>query len=191
MKEQKDYYNYLLKRSALGYNYRKYFLYPKLNKYVEGLVLDLGCGIGDYLENSPKAIGIDINPFLVDLCKKKGLNVKKMEVDQIPFEDDYFDSILIDNVLEHIENPRNILIEASRVLKNNGTLLIGVPGLKGYKRDSDHKVFYDKNKLISTINQYGYNLIKYFYTPINIKVFSRVISQNCLYCIFKSHKDQT
>ena len=56
-----DYFNYLRKRSILGLIYRKYYLYPVLQKQLKGNVLDLGCGVGDYLKFNRDAIGVDVN----------------------------------------------------------------------------------------------------------------------------------
>ena len=185
MTGHKDYFNHLSKRSRLGLIYRINILYPKLIKYLDGRVLDIGCGLGDFLEFRPQTVGIDINPLLIEYCKKKNLDVYQMEYDKIPFEDNTFDSILLDNVLEHINNPKMLLIEIYRSLMSKGKLLIGVPGKKGFKRDSDHKKFYDKNSLINLVEGFGYKYKTHFYTPINMNLFSNMISQHCLYCQFE------
>ena len=49
-----------------------------------------------------------------------------------------FDSILLIQVLEHLKNPRVVLKELNRVLKNNGKIYIAVPQLQGV-----HQVPYD------------------------------------------------
>ena len=185
MIEHIDYFNHLSTRSRLGLIYRIYLLYPKLIKYLKGRVLDIGCGLGDFVEFRPETVGIDINPLSIDYCKKKSLDVYQMEYDKIPFKDDSFDSILLDNVLEHINNPNMLLIEINRTLTSKGKLLIGVPGAKGFKKDSDHKKFYNKNSLINLVEGFGFKYKTHFYTPININIFSSIISQHCLYCQFE------
>lgn len=54
-----------------------------------------------------------------------------MTPDHLPFDSESFDSVLIDNVLEHIEDPNSLLAEIKRVIRPNGGLLIGVPGVLG------------------------------------------------------------
>ena len=44
-----------------------------------------------------------------------------------PFPDNCFDSALLTEVLEHLEEPANALQEAHRILKPSGCLLLSVP----------------------------------------------------------------
>ena len=79
----------ILRKKYNFYYYRKYYLYPKISKPLKGLVLDVGCGIGDYLEFE-KYYSVDINPFY-DICKNKNLKSKLMQNDVLPFETSYFE----------------------------------------------------------------------------------------------------
>jgi predicted SAM-dependent methyltransferase len=57
-----------------------------------------------------------------------GKNVKfKVDITKIPFENESFDFILCNHVLEHVKEDRIALIEFFRVLKKQGKLLITVP----------------------------------------------------------------
>ena len=147
--DQYQYFNYLNSRSSLGFIYRNFYLYPKIHKLLLNPVLDVGCGIGDYLKFNREAIGLDVNKYNIESIKSKNLNAIKMNYDEIPFADNTFPSILLDNVLEHIEKPEKLICEMHRVLISEGKLLIGVPGIKGFLADSDHKIFYSEEKLIS------------------------------------------
>ena len=44
-----EYAAYLRGRSLLGAVYRRFYLYPKLGKFIKGRILDIGCGVGDFL----------------------------------------------------------------------------------------------------------------------------------------------
>lgn len=180
-----NYSEYLKNRSLTSYFYRKYFLYPKISRTLKGLVLDVGCGIGDYLEYRKNTIGVDINPFLVEICKNKKLNSKLMQDDLLPFDTNHFDGVVLDNVLEHIENPEKIILEIRRVLKINHNLIVGVPGSLGYTLDSDHKIYYDKPKLTNLFENYGFELRGSYGMPININFFDKLLRQYCLYAIFQ------
>lgn len=185
MAENQQYYEYLKTRSVLARYYRNYYLYPYLNRYLNGTVLDVGCGIGDFLRYRNNTIGIDINVQLVEHCKIQGLTACSFVNDKIPFNDEYFDGVLLDNVIEHIENPTELLIEIKRALKQKGVLIIGVPGEKGYKADNDHKVFYDETILINKLSYFGFQKTKSFYMPLfKSKFLSRYLSQYCLYTVF-------
>jgi len=180
-----SYYKYLKSRSRLGNIYRKYFLYPKITKYLKGKILDIGCGIGDYLMYNNKAFGVDINKHTVNYCKEKGFDVKLMKNNQIPYTNNSFDSIIMDNVMEHIESPIPLLKESKRILKKGGYLLIGVPGIKGYKYDPDHKIFYNETNLIALIESNGFISKETFYTPFKSQFLNNKIRQYCLYFKFE------
>jgi ubiquinone/menaquinone biosynthesis C-methylase UbiE len=181
-----NYFNYLNTRSFFGSLYRKYYLYPKIFNNLEGNILDVGCGVGDFLNFKNNVIGVDINEDCVNYCLKKGYNAYLMNIDKLPFPDNSFNTIVLDNVLEHIEDPANILKEIKRVLIPNGLLLIGVPCEKGFKYDADHKKFYDINRLILLLNG-NFSLKKYFYTPFFLYPLRKHIRQVALYSIFKAN----
>jgi len=178
------YFEYLKGRSILGLIYKKIFLYPKLSKLLEAQTLDIGCGVGDFLKFRKNSIGVDINQDCVDWCIDQGLNAKHMKMDELPFQDDFFDSVILDNVLEHIENPDPLLDEISRVLRNKGVLIIGVPGLKGYAYDDDHKKFYTKDQLVKILDSHDYINEKIFGMPFDIDFLSNKMRQYCVYCRF-------
>ena len=99
------YGEYLMRRSRLSGVYRRYFLYPRICHRLHGRTVDVGCGIGDFLQFRPNTIGVDINAHTVAYCKARGLDARLMEPDVLPFEDGSFDSALMDNWLEHIAKP--------------------------------------------------------------------------------------
>ena len=180
-----EYYNYLLTRTKLGLFYRLKFYYPKISKRLKGNLLDYGCGIGDMLGYFKNSTGVDINKHCVAHCRS--LNLKAVVLDNtsiIPFPDNSFDSVLMDNVLEHITEPRPLLKEIERVIKVNGNFVVGVPGILGYQKDPDHKKFYNKENLFQLIScEMGFELLEWFATPFNFPFAERMLSR---YCIFGS-----
>jgi SAM-dependent methyltransferase len=180
-----DYFTYLMNRSWAGDLYRRFFLYPRLARRLPGLTLDLGCGIGDFLSFRQRTIGVDVNPHAVAYCRKRGLDVRSMSPDVLPMDDACFDSILLDNVLEHIAEPGPILAEIRRTLKPGGRLLVGVPGWRGWEFDPDHKVFYDEPLLEKTLAARGFTAIETFYSPFCRSAWlSRGLRQYCLFMLF-------
>lgn len=183
-KEYSDYFNYLQTRSRLGGLYRKYFLYPILTRQLSGKVLDIGCGLGDFLKFRPNTVGLDINPLTVDYCKKVGLEAVLAPDFPWPFSASSFDGAVLDNVLEHLADPLPLLTEIKRILKNGGILLIGVPGIVGYRTDPDHKVYYNFEKLTEACKRAGFRKQVYFHTPFNYPVFEKILKRHCLYGVF-------
>jgi 2-polyprenyl-3-methyl-5-hydroxy-6-metoxy-1,4-benzoquinol methylase len=107
-------------------------------------VLDVGCGWGgkaiNYAERSGlrSIAGFDIpGVFRPDVPKalaaERGLENCEFVTglaEQIPFGDERFDVAIVDDVLEHVQNPPRVLDECRRVLRPGGTLLIKFPSIR-------------------------------------------------------------
>jgi len=96
------------------------------------LVYDAGCnsgGIGKILikEKSCKVFGSEISPEVARIAEGKGLNVFCGWAEKTNFENDYFDFVILDFILEHAINPEKVMRESVRVLKREGVLLGHVP----------------------------------------------------------------
>ncbi|MEM9077500.1 MAG: class I SAM-dependent methyltransferase [Bacteroidota bacterium] len=100
------------------------------------VILDIGAGRGRILEMNFKDLGkkvYGVDPtneiFENPLIDKAYVGVG----DSMPFfENDYFDVVFCDNVLEHVENPEAFYKEVSRVLKKNGIFLAKTPNKYHY-----------------------------------------------------------
>ncbi len=179
------YFHYLQTRSLRGLLYRRWWLYPRLSRHLRGKALDVGCGIGDMVRYRSGTVGVDINPETVKWCRNSGLDIKLMEPNRLPFEDGAFESVLLDNVLEHIERPWPLLDEIRRVLIPKGRLVIGVPGVKGYHSDPDHKVYYDLRGLRSTVEGRGFRCVQIFAVPFKSEWLNTHMRQYCIYGVFE------
>lgn len=177
------YHQLLLKKKWLGDIYRKFWLYPHINKYLKGNAIDIGCGNGNFLAYRPNTIGVDVNKFNVDYCMRQGFKAILVG-DDLPFEANSFDSANMDNVLEHIEDPSKILEETKRVLRTGGTLAVGVPARRGFEWDQDHKVFYSEEKLKKTIECFGFKQIHTFHMPLKSTFLENRMKFYIYYSVF-------
>lgn len=180
-----EYHEFLQKRTLKSKVYRKYLLYPRLCKFLSGRALDIGPGIGDFVDFRPNTVGVDINPDNVAFGKSRGLDIRLMDINSLPFKDGEFDSVNMDNVLEHIEDPSPMLAEIYRILKKDGILVIGVPGPLGFTSAPDHEVFYSKEDLEKTFVSRGYSAQKIFSMPIEWDWLDTRMKQYCYYGVFK------
>jgi methionine biosynthesis protein MetW len=104
----------------------------------EGRVLDVGCGncwTNQLFEGARvEHFGIDISDNALERAQKKGVTVKKVDLDAdpIPFEDNFFDLVLCSDIIEHTLYPENIVKEARRVLKEGGSLIVVVPNIASW-----------------------------------------------------------
>ncbi len=107
------------------------FLEPKKGKF-----LDVGLGRG-YLEKKiiksnlkVSIYGVDFSPKTIKYLNKEiAGNFYVANLFNLPFQDSFFETIAVLDVLEHIE--RNKILQAmkeiNRVLKNGGQIVISVP----------------------------------------------------------------
>lgn len=185
IQQSSGYFNHLRNRSLSGLLYRKFYLYPRLDRRLSGRVLDVGCGIGDFLAYRPSTVGVDVNTYAVNWCRKRGLDARLMEANNLPFGDGSFDSVVLDNVLEHLSDPSNLLSEIRRVLIPGGRVLVGVPGTLGYTCDADHKIFYDESSLRQVMEGAGLKQQTVFYMPMKWDWLDTRLPQYCLYGVFE------
>ncbi|RYD77387.1 MAG: SAM-dependent methyltransferase [Sphingobacteriales bacterium] len=96
-----------------------------IDKYAKGHILDLGCGNKPYEEFykpvTEKQIGCDA----IQSDKNK-VDVICLVTD-LAFENNTFDSILCNQVLEHVYDHHTMMKEAFRVLKPGGNIILSVP----------------------------------------------------------------
>jgi SAM-dependent methyltransferase len=185
MTDHTAYFEYLQGRGRLGYLYRTRYLYPRLFRHLHGRVLDVGCGIGDLLHARPNTVGVDVNPSAVAWCRQRGWDARPMAPDHLPFTDGEFEGAILDNVLEHIPNPLPLLAELYRVMLPGGTLIIGVPGPRGFARDADHKVYYDERALIEVLDGAGFNPEHVLHMPVRSRWLEHRLPQYCVYGVFR------
>lgn len=127
---------------------------------VGGKILDAGCGQGSLrdilLERWPSArvYGCDIS---FRLCLKSAskcstTSVVQADVQQLPYRDGVFDHVFMTEVLEHLLNAKNALLEVHRVLKRAGRLLISIPN-----RDWFHYTQYEQvRKRFQPVDDYWF-----------------------------------
>lgn len=104
-------------------------------------VLDIGCGDGGLVRlmtrQGAKVTGLDCNDAQLSKAyatEKAGNEIYIEGVGQdLPFEDEKFDIVIIFNSLHHIpaEHMADCLKESARVLKPGGTLYVSEPMAKG------------------------------------------------------------
>lgn len=172
----------------------KYPIHPKhlveIEKqwYLSGLdkndiVLDLGCGNGyqtiKAAQKCKKIIGLDKNTQNLNIAKKmskdkKINNIQFKELDlekKLIFKNNYFDKVLILDILEHLNNRGQFLSEIKRVLKPGGIGFLSLPNKDtswkkiqkktgiNYYTDPDHKIEYSLNQIKKILNKAGFKIL--------------------------------
>lgn len=149
------YTEYQLRRNWLRRQVRRVYLASAARK-LTGPTLDFGCGIGELLRRLPAgSMGVEYNPASVAFCRKQGLDVVQYD----GFADGWrlstlpagrkFESLVISHVLEHLEQPADVLRHLLSAAAARGVerVLVIVPGRAGYRIDPTHVTFVDAQKL--------------------------------------------
>lgn len=98
-------------------------------------LLDVGCGDGGmlfrYFKQVPREFhGVEGAPDLKAKAEARGLKVASYDLNgRWPYENDKFDVVFSNQVIEHIHNCRLFATEALRVLKPGGTVIIATENL--------------------------------------------------------------
>ncbi|MGB9736310.1 MAG: class I SAM-dependent methyltransferase [bacterium] len=143
-----------------------------VKRYAGLNILDVGCATGGYCIELKKSgyncIGVDINKEYVRIARKNGINVCLIK-DEFPFKDNSFDTVLLFEIIEHLEEPGRLLKEAKRVAKKN--ILISVPNCEGFEAlrkygltyehflEMDHKNFFTRDLLAALLSRHFNNFI--------------------------------
>jgi len=100
--------------------------------------LDVGCGAGDNMLRAMNELdctceGIDPEPGSHGVGRYNGLtsdlqlSIQQGFAEQLPYDSNSFDVVFCSHVLEHVTSESKTLDEIKRVLKPDGTLIIGMP----------------------------------------------------------------
>lgn len=124
----------ILSLTRLGH-YERYYLAQRLLNS-EDVVLDAACGLGYGAEIIAKKAGyvvaLDKDNKTIEMCKDKyghipNLEFKIANIEDIPYKNNSFDTVVGIECIEHIDYPEQFLQEANRVLKPKGKLMISTP----------------------------------------------------------------
>ncbi len=99
--------------------------------YLKGKCADIGSGNSPYkkyiINNVDEYISIDkgnIHKHMFSSSKEKFIDA---DIKKLPFDENTFDSVILTQVLEHIDEPFKALDEIKRVIKKDGILVLSVP----------------------------------------------------------------
>ncbi len=108
------------------------------------------------------------NPMLTKL-RDTAVNYGQGGGEQLPFENNFFSLVILDNVLDHVHNAEGVLKEIHRVLADNGLLYLSVnvhtkwggllhSALSKLKIDKGHPYTFTINSIRSFIRQHQFNI---------------------------------
>jgi dolichol-phosphate mannosyltransferase len=134
-------------------------------------VLDAGCGSSLIIQSLNNAIGMDFSFAKVRFLRRYGMPLVQASSFALPFKDDSFDCVISSQVIEHIPFDEALFTEMRRVLRIDGTLILGTPDYAtigwrtiepvygflmpgGYK--DEHITHYTRERLDELMERHGF-----------------------------------
>lgn len=178
-----DYY-----QNGVAHNYlQKIWHINKLNSVIKHIpyapkkILDVGCASGWFLSRvfekfpSTECCGIDVYEKGVTYGRNKypHLSLQVADAHNIPYKSNTFDVVISTEVLEHVDDPRLVLLEIKRVLKDDGIAIIELDSgsvlfsivwflwrkINGRVWNDSHLHSFTVKKLEKIIKQTGFNIL--------------------------------
>lgn len=144
-------------------------------------ILEIGsgaAGIITFLKDSEYRYAIDpledtyasVKHFLE--YRDKNVNYFNGIGEELPFEDNKFDFIIIDNVLDHCEDPDKVFSEMKRTIKNNGIIYFRQNTytcwgkfvrsmMEKFEIDKGHPFTFTKKGLKDSFKKYNFDILKF------------------------------
>ena len=163
--------------------------------YLDGQMLENGCGVGTYLEHLipyvGSVVGLEYDPERAHQAQARAPRVVVAAGEELPFSGLIFNVILSHEVLEHVKDDRRSIEEMVRVLKPGGMILLFVPN-RGYPFET-HGVYWHgryyfgniplinylpsrwRNQLAPHVRVYSSNDIKNLVSALPVKVLQQQI----------------
>lgn len=136
-------------------------------------VLDIGCGEGQFIElladNGVEAVGIDVDPGMVESCRRKDLPVVEADLfDYLPEHPRTFDGIFSSNLVEHLPAADTFRFAelAFESLCPGGVFVVATPNpaslivhLHEFWRDATHVRLYTDSLLEFVLHRSGFEQV--------------------------------
>jgi len=149
----------------------------RIEKYIgKGRILDVGCGRGIFLEEMRKhdwkVAGTEYNEDTAESINKTyDVNVVTGNPDDWEFPPGSFDVVTMNHILEHMSAPDKVINVCSRVLREDGLLVVAVPNITSlqsivgkhlwFHLDIPYHIYhFSEMGLLNLIEKHGFRLLK-------------------------------
>ena len=152
-------------------------------------VLDVGCGLGGYslalARRGFDMTAIDVVPDYVERARSIGVEAELYDGERLPLEDGSVDTVILLEVVEHLDDPAGLLREARRVARRN--VLVTTPNCTqdfgqvpvefSHMLDVDHKQFFTEASLRQLLDDVFGNSVVEQTAPIDRHLAGLVLPQ--------------
>jgi len=167
--------------------YKKYDAWYERNKFAylseleaikkvlpkKGKGLEIGVGTGRFAKALGIKYGIDPSKKMLEIAKKRGIDVRLGYGENLPFKNSTFDYVVLIITLCFVKDPLKVLSEARRVLKKDGKIIVGIidkESFLGKFYQKKKSVFYKQarffgiKELTNLLERVGFNKFSYYQT---------------------------
>jgi SAM-dependent methyltransferase len=164
----------------------------EIGTHITGKTLDIGCGSKPYedLYDCSEYIGLEFDT-------PENRNIKNADFfydgNQFPFDDNIFDSIVGNEVFEHVFNPDTFLTEANRVLKKDGNLFMTMPFVWDEHEQPNDYARYTSFGIKAILEKHGFKIIRQkksvndiraIFQLLNLYIFKKLVSRSGVLNLF-------
>lgn len=100
-----------------------------------GRWLDVGCGAGTLMRAGRNrgwaAVGTEVAAGAAEAVREDGFEVHVGELSALPLEAGSFDVVSLVEVVEHVKDPRGLMLEAARLIRPGGAMYVTTPHSRG------------------------------------------------------------
>jgi SAM-dependent methyltransferase len=137
----------------------------------KGNLLDVGCALGDCLEEAKKMgwkniEGVELSKYASGFAKERGLKVTEGTLNNLKAKES-FDIVTSQDVIEHIPQPKEELNSINKVLKPGGWILLVTPDVGGWwhkmlgkkwyhYKPGEHIVYFSKETIRKALTDAGF-----------------------------------
>lgn len=142
-----------------------------------GSGVEIGVGTGRFAAPLGIPIGVEPAPRMAELARQRGIEVLEAFAEALPFADDSFDFAVMVTVVCFLEDVAKAFREVCRILKPNGTLVIGFIDRESelaqhYSQKKEQSrfyrdaIFYSVSELVVLLTKAGFSDFAYRQTLI-------------------------
>ena len=161
-------------------------------------VLDVGCASGKLAERLRKekncfVVGVEYDSNLVlkaQGCCDKLVKADISQLKELPFAQNYFDCIIFADILEHIVNPDEVLLNLKQYLSDEGCIVLSVPNIANWEIrlrllfgnfnydhpliDGGHVRFFTISSITKMLKECGYRIVYLTNRNARIRLIGRI-----------------
>ncbi len=169
-----------------------------IEKHIKpGKLLDVGSGIGVLLNQAKKRgwdpYGIDIKRDSISFAKQQFcVNANVSTLEDAGFENNFFDAIVMNDLIEHVSNPINTLKIANKLLKSDGLIFLSTPNIESlmakvfgahwlHLKPNEHIYYFSPSTMSLVLEKAGFKML-YCRSFGRVRSLDTIFSKIQTYC---------